>query len=285
MLLGSTLLVAGGTDPVPAAAVRSSSSSRPGLRQRQPAAAAERSSCVLPSNKPDPAEQKQLWQEALGDGAMRSNGALDGIASQFRLSARTIRRGRASRADAGCQRSARPRHVVSRRTVGRSKLDELAQRIESAADWDDLVLPERAKGHAAPDRRARAAPAQGPPRMGLRRQGRARPGHQRAVRGRERHRQDDGRRSACRRAAARSLPHRSVGGRQQVHRRDREEPAPRVRRRRRERRDPAVRRGRRAVRQAQRGARTATTATPTSRSATCCSAWRRTAGSRSSPPT
>ena len=70
-------------------------------------------------------------------------------------------------------------------------------------------------------------------------------------------------------------------GGQQVHRRDREEPAPRLRRRRGRRRDPALRRGRRAVRQAQRGARTATTATPTSRSATCCSGWRRTAAWRS----
>ena len=39
-------------------------------------------------------------------------------------------------------------------------------------------------------------------------------------------------------------------------------------------RDAVLRRGRRAVRQALRGARTRTTATPTSRSRTCCSAWR-----------
>ena len=52
---------------------------------------------------------------------------------------------------------------------------------------------------------------------------------------------------------ARSLSHRSVRGGQQIHRRDREEPAPGVRRRRGRRRRAAVRRGRRAVRQAQRG--------------------------------
>ena len=81
----------------------------------------------------------------------------------------------------------------------------------------------------------------------------ARPRRHRAVRRRERHRQDAGRRGARRRARARPLPDRPRGGGEQVHRRDREEPAPAVRRRRGERRGAALRRGRRAVRQAQRG--------------------------------
>src|SRR3546814_15954073 len=55
------------------------------------------------------------------------------------------------------------------------------------------------------------------------------------------------------RSVAGPRPHRSLGRGQQVHRRNREEPAPRVRRRRRQRRRAVVRRGRRAVRQAQRG--------------------------------
>ena len=50
-------------------------------------------------NKPEAAEQKELWQQVLGSAAHRLNGALDGIASQFRLSARTILAGR--RAAAG----------------------------------------------------------------------------------------------------------------------------------------------------------------------------------------
>ncbi len=50
-------------------------------------------------------------------------------------------------------------------------------------------------------------------------------------------------------------------------------------------RHPLLRRGRRHLRQALRGARTPTTATPTSRSATCCSAWRPTTASPSWPPT
>ena len=62
----------------------------------------------------------------------------------------------------------------------------------------------------------------------------------------------------------------------EVHRGDREEPRADLHRRRRLERDPVLRRGRRPVRQALRGRRTPTTATPTSRSPTCCSGWRRT---------
>ena len=57
----------------------------------------------------------------------------------------------------------------------------------------------------------------------------------------------------ARELAPRPLPHRPRRRRQQVHRRDGEEPPPRVRRGRGERRDAPLRRGRRAVRQAQRG--------------------------------
>jgi len=114
MLLGSTLLVSCGTDPLPAAAVRFIEQLR-GLvfvsaRQPQPL---ERPTLRFTVDKPDPVEQKRLWQEALGAGATRLDGALDGIAGQFKLSARTIQRGCAIRAHAGRQRSARQRHVVS----------------------------------------------------------------------------------------------------------------------------------------------------------------------------
>ena len=110
-----------------------------------------------------------------------------------------------------------------------------------------------AASDAARDRRAGAPARAGLRAVGLCGQEQARAGHQRALRRRQRHGQDDGGRGAGQRAAARPLPHRPEPGGQQVHRRDREEPAPRVRRRRGRRRHPAVRRGRRAVRQAQRG--------------------------------
>ncbi|MBV8629754.1 MAG: ATP-binding protein, partial [Silvibacterium sp.] len=41
-------------------------------------------------NKPQPSEQKRLWQQALGPAAVGLNGVLDDLAEQFRLSARMI---------------------------------------------------------------------------------------------------------------------------------------------------------------------------------------------------
>ena len=93
--------------------------------------------------------------------------------------------------------------------------------------------------------------------------------------GAERHGQDDGRRGARQRPAPGPLPHRPVRRRQQVHRRDGEEPArgcstpPRTA----ARSCSSTRRTRCSASAAR--SRTATTATPTSRSTTCCSAWRR----------
>jgi hypothetical protein len=41
-------------------------------------------------DKPSPAEQRRLWQQALGPSAATLNGALDALCAQFRLSAKTI---------------------------------------------------------------------------------------------------------------------------------------------------------------------------------------------------
>jgi AAA+ superfamily predicted ATPase len=147
MLLGSTLLVSCGKDPLPATAVRFIEQLR-GLvfvsaSQPQPL---ERSTLRFTVDKPNPTEQKRLWQEALGAGGTRLNGALDGIAGQFKLSARTIEAEGAYLASMLAV-SDWPHSMMWAicRTIGRSKLDELAQRIESTAGWDDLVLPEAQK--------------------------------------------------------------------------------------------------------------------------------------------
>ena len=97
-------------------------------------------------NKPDSAEQKQLWQQVLGAAAARLNGSLDGVASQFRLSTQTIvASGDDVRADVAA--SDQPDALLWRvcRDASRSRLDDLAQRLEPAAGWDDLVLPEAQK--------------------------------------------------------------------------------------------------------------------------------------------
>jgi len=144
VLLGSTLLVEGGVEPLSATTIRFIEQLR-GLvfiSASQPHAL-ERSALRFAVDKPDPAEQKHLWLQALGNGASRLNGALDGIAGQFKLSARTIQAEGAHLAPA-LAASDRPDSVIwsACRTIGRSKLDELAQRIDSTAGWDDLILPE-----------------------------------------------------------------------------------------------------------------------------------------------
>ncbi|HEX3717781.1 MAG TPA: ATP-binding protein [Verrucomicrobiae bacterium] len=86
--------------------------------------------------KPNPAEQKKLWINALGDDAPNLNGTLDRLSEQFRLSAKTIFVTGALQPDDlwnACRSYARP------------KLEDLAQRIVPVADWDDLILPDQQK--------------------------------------------------------------------------------------------------------------------------------------------
>ena len=97
-------------------------------------------------NKPDASEQKRLWEAALGNAVTRLNGALEGVAGQFRLGAETIwSTGTALRATLAA--SSHPDAELWRacRTLGRTRLDDLAQRLDSAATWDDLILPEPQK--------------------------------------------------------------------------------------------------------------------------------------------
>ena len=91
-------------------------------------------------DKPDRADQKRLWQRALGARAAKLNGGLDQLVGQFRFSARTIASIAGSLAadgsddDAGLWRMCRHN--------GRKHLDDLAERIRPNAGWDDLVLPD-----------------------------------------------------------------------------------------------------------------------------------------------
>src|SRR5262249_33706882 len=99
----------------------------------------------LDVNKPGLAEQRLLWQEALGPLVPWLNGQLDPLIAQFSLGADCIAAIGLQTHEAGmplteggsastmwelCRIQARPR------------LDELAQRIEPVAVWNDLVLPE-----------------------------------------------------------------------------------------------------------------------------------------------
>lgn len=94
-------------------------------------------------SRPMAQEQRRLWKDELGDAATGLNGQLDRLVAQFDLSVSTIQtacthalstsRLQQDKLDSNlwnaCRAQVRPR------------MDDLAERIEPAASWDDLVLP------------------------------------------------------------------------------------------------------------------------------------------------
>ena len=96
--------------------------------------------------KPSHDEQRTLWHGALGATGEALNGRVAVLVSQFNLSAPAI--GSAGAVALGRAALARDGDGLAElvwdacRVQARPRLDDLAQRIESAAGWDDLVLPE-----------------------------------------------------------------------------------------------------------------------------------------------
>ena len=89
---------------------------------------------------PRSADQHSLWRKALGPAAASLNGQLDAVVQQFRLSLPAIH---ATTAEVLAESASAPQSLWDAcRAQARPRLDDLAQRIESAATWDDLVLPE-----------------------------------------------------------------------------------------------------------------------------------------------
>jgi hypothetical protein len=89
-------------------------------------------------------ESVGLWRAALGPSAAALNGHVERLAGQFRLPSDQLR---AAAADIGDVRDA-PATLAGRlwlacRHRARADLDGLAERIEPAARWEDLVLPPR----------------------------------------------------------------------------------------------------------------------------------------------
>ena len=88
-------------------------------------------------DKPEPAEQKHLWQRALGPEAESLTDAIDEVAQQFRLSTSAI-----VRIASAIPIEATPDDLWNHcRAVSRPQLESLARRIVSRAAWDDLILP------------------------------------------------------------------------------------------------------------------------------------------------
>jgi hypothetical protein len=135
-------------------------SSREGMRISQ------RAAIRFEVHKPTSNEQQTVWQETLAELAPQLNGQVKTLVNQFNLSAATIR---AACAEATGYLSQNGEGEFSSppsspspplptpysllpnilwdacRVQARPRLDELAQRIEPAASWDDLVLPHAQK--------------------------------------------------------------------------------------------------------------------------------------------
>lgn len=102
--------------------------------------------------RPTTNEQYQVWQMALGTSAQSLNGQVDALVSQFNLSVPVIQ-ATCSQVRSEWQQAQQSEtsantvdfnHLLwdTCRAQARPKLDDLAQRIDSTADWEDLVLPE-----------------------------------------------------------------------------------------------------------------------------------------------
>jgi AAA+ superfamily predicted ATPase len=89
-------------------------------------------------------EQAAFWRQALGGLAQTLDGGLDRLTAQFSLSTGSILsaatgvRGNENRPLVDCLWD-------ECRIQSRARMNDLAQRIESSAGWDDLVLPEAQK--------------------------------------------------------------------------------------------------------------------------------------------
>jgi len=140
-LLGSALLVkAEDADPHTLARFLERVAGLVFVAARQ-VAPVERGELSYRVDSPGPAEQKSLWRDALGDAAAQLNGTLDTIAAQFRLKTGAIvRTAAALRQEQGVDLGAALWRAC--RESARAQLEGLAQRVEPAAGWDDLVLPE-----------------------------------------------------------------------------------------------------------------------------------------------
>ena len=96
--------------------------------------------------KPTAKEQLRTWQELLGDATVQLNGRVPQLAAQFNLHLPAIRSAVEQAMDSGEQGEVLAQALWDAgRAQARARLDDLAQRIEPVARWDDLVLPSNEK--------------------------------------------------------------------------------------------------------------------------------------------
>ncbi len=106
----------------------------------------ERLTLTFDVPRPTSDEQRTLWRHALGSAAESLNGHVERLADQFTMSAAAIRAVCSLALDDEQSRNITPQLPArlwnACRVQAQARLDQLAQRIEPAAHWDDLVLPD-----------------------------------------------------------------------------------------------------------------------------------------------
>ena len=115
------------------------------LAARDPLHTRERTLVRFDVERPSSKEQQLLWCNALGPLAENLNGQVEAVVAQFNLDAQGIRAASAQLLCSGFQSGDTDldrRLWNACRAQARSRLDDLARRIEPKATWDDLVLPE-----------------------------------------------------------------------------------------------------------------------------------------------
>lgn len=114
---------------------------------REPGAVGRRQSVVFDVARPTTGEQRALWRGAIQAAGLAPRDApgmapaIDRLVSQFDLGAGAIK---AACVAAGANAAGDPGAALwdACRSQARPRMDDLAQRIDGAADWDDLVLPD-----------------------------------------------------------------------------------------------------------------------------------------------
>ncbi|HEX6938798.1 MAG TPA: ATP-binding protein [Longimicrobiales bacterium] len=151
-ILGRSALLIDAHDDASDGAARAVAAFADGLRvpyflaAREPLPAGTKPVLSFDVPRPGPAEQRALWRAALAEVAPDDAdglpaGVLDRLVSQFGLGAREIR---AAAARASAEPETAPlaaRLWEACRAHARPRLDDLAQRIDPRAGWDELVLP------------------------------------------------------------------------------------------------------------------------------------------------
>jgi AAA+ superfamily predicted ATPase len=94
--------------------------------------------------RPPFAQQLSIWRNALGPAAADLDGAVEGLAAQFALDPAAIDTAITQARATGEEDLARALWLTCR-AQARTRIDELAQRIEPTAAWEDIVLADSQK--------------------------------------------------------------------------------------------------------------------------------------------